>query len=265
MKETHDFDHPEARLQPARPLRRVVSTPEVITRVHTTATAPETVHLNFRTHRILYPEALDARGAKEVVFRGFLNYPDKIGIGERWFLYYWKILPGQQSAHTLIRVVARFAPDWSAIPMAQVTTRDVHIDLLPSMTMHFELRAFPYQRVPRAPRAPKAADGALPPKRDKSDRRFLAAVEDQRAWLDRQASGRGFTVDSVEAQSDVTWIRRTPEQVKNGKSDGWRQPYTDFTGTLTVKDPTVFRDRFFDGIGLEKAFGFGLLVLQPTR
>lgn len=50
-----------------------------------------------------------------------------------------------------------------------------------------------------------------------------------------------------------------------GKKDGWRQPYTDFSGTLTIQSPTVFRDRFFDGIGPEKAFGFGLLVLQPTR
>lgn len=240
------------------PFKRVRSEPEVITRIHSAPVAPETARLTFRTHRILYPEYLDARGAKEIVYRGFINYPDKIGKGERWFLYYWKVFAGDQSAHTLIRVVARYTPDWSAIPTAQVLSRDVSIDLHVGMTMHFELRAFPHARVPCPSREGDAGE------RRRELKKELRTVEEQGQWLARQAAPRGFRIDSVEARSDVIWIRRTPGQVKNGKKDGWRQPYTDFSGALTIQSPTVFRDRFFDGIGPEKAFGFGLLVLQPT-
>ena len=143
-----------------------------------------------------------------------------------------------------------------------MTSRDVCIDLYPTMTMHFELRAFPHTRVLRGTKpSADAGDG----KRLGERRKEMRNVDDQREWLARQAAPRGFSVDSVEAQSDSIWIRRTPEQVKSGKKDGWHQPYTDFSGVLTVQSPTVFRDRFLDGIGPEKAFGFGLLVLQPTR
>ena len=252
---------------PAPPaFKRVRSAPEVITRVHSAPQVAETARLNFRTHRILYPEYLDARGAKEIVYRGFINYPDKIGPGERWFLYYWKVFEGAKSAHTLIRVVARYTPDWSAIPTAQVTSRDISIDIYPSMTMHFELRTFPHTRVPRGPREPvdNMSDEELEEKRPER-RKEITDVDEQRAWLARQTGPRGFSVDSVEAKSDVMWIRRTPQQVKSGKKDGWRQPYTDLSGTITIQSPQLFRDRFFDGIGPEKAFGFGLLVLQPTR
>ena len=78
---------------PFQPFKRVRSTPEVITRVHSAPVAPDTARLSFQTHRILYPEYLDARGAKEIVYRGFLNYPDKIGKGERWQDH----LPGNMS------------------------------------------------------------------------------------------------------------------------------------------------------------------------
>jgi CRISPR system Cascade subunit CasE len=218
--------------------------PEVIVQTHSRPGIPVSDTLHLRVHRILYPELLDARGAKEVVYRGFLKYPDKREDEPRWFLYRWRTAVNDHTARTSILVVATKVPDWSSIPMANVTETEVNIDLIKGSKFRFELRCAPTAKGPM------------------SKKQFIKNGDSQIAWLAEHGEKHGFYLDGCSGHQDRMWCRRTPEQVKKGKADGYTQPFVDFAGALTITDPALFRERFFVGIGPGKHLGLGLLVLH---
>lgn len=77
-------------------------------------------------------------------------------------------------------------------------------------------------------------------------------------WLQRKAEQGGFDLDESSLQ-----IGPPIDQpfYKNGRKGNHKR--VEFQGVLRVKNPEKFKETFKKGIGSAKAFGFGLLVLQP--
>jgi len=77
------------------------------------------------------------------------------------------------------------------------------------------------------------------------------------AWLEERAESAGFALESVivDNYQQQRWYKA-----------GVAQPITlstlEFTGKLVVRDPDLFIDKLFRGIGPAKAFGCGLLLVR---
>jgi CRISPR system Cascade subunit CasE len=84
--------------------------------------------------------------------------------------------------------------------------------------------------------------------------------EELKAWLLRKAEQSGFTVDD-----DTLRISPPINQPfrKNGTHGNHKR--VEFQGVLNVTQPEAFKETFKNGMGSAKAFGFGLLVLQPVK
>jgi len=100
---------------------------------------------------------------------------------------------------------------------------------------------------------------ANPTMRRRSDRRRIALYDEAklRDWMHRKAEQAGFQIDDliVGAAVDELFTR-------NGQRG--KHVAVDFQGLLCVADRERFRDAFRRGIGAAKAFGFGMLLLQPV-
>lgn len=89
----------------------------------------------------------------------------------------------------------------------------------------------------------------------------LLRAEDQLAWLQRKAADGGFRllyippVDIDRATASAFSIRSRQE---HGMHFGVR-----FRGLLEVENRDAFQEAFYKGVGSAKAFGYGMLVLQP--
>jgi CRISPR system Cascade subunit CasE len=77
-----------------------------------------------------------------------------------------------------------------------------------------------------------------------------------RAWMERKAKQSGFELLQCGAGPAIPSFF-----VKDGRRG--KQIAVDFEGALRVTDSAVFKGAFQAGIGPAKAFGFGLLMLQP--
>ncbi len=176
----------------------------------------------------------------------------KIHDAYRWHKLLWQAFPGPESAKRdfLFRVdkqgtgfrVLLLSPrkpqatEWGTWQTKQVA---------PGFTEHshylFNLRANPTMR--RA-----------------SDRRRLAIYAEDRLveWIHRKASASGFRIN------DQTLLVGAPLDhyfIRNGRRG--KHVSVEFSGLLQVFDRALFRKAFQKGIGPAKAFGFGLLMLQP--
>lgn len=113
----------------------------------------------------------------------------------------------------------------------------------------FDLLANPTRKV-----AAFTADG----QRTRNGRRLALLDEASRlAWMQNKAAQHGFCLDGPlrmdEAGTSVFWRR-----ARAGTHIGVR-----FRGRLQVRDRQAFLHAFHHGIGSAKAFGYGMLVLQP--
>jgi CRISPR-associated protein Cas6/Cse3/CasE subtype I-E len=73
------------------------------------------------------------------------------------------------------------------------------------------------------------------------------------AWLDGKAARHGFTVENV---------TRLTDEGRFTAKNGARLPSFDIAGVLTVMDDVAFRRTLIAGIGSQKAWGFGLLLVK---
>lgn len=82
-------------------------------------------------------------------------------------------------------------------------------------------------------------------------------------WLkDRLArGGADLLASEVSGRRRTTLVRKsaikTPLRLR-------QHPDIDVTGTLAVRDPTLFRACVARGVGRHRAFGFGMLLLKPS-
>ncbi len=102
---------------------------------------------------------------------------------------------------------------------------------------------------------------ANPTMRRSSDGRRLAIYQEDRLreWMHRKAADNGFQLVpntlTIGAPIDEFFVRNH----RRGKHVS-----VDFRGVLAVTGRQAFRIAFNRGIGSAKAFGFGMLMLQPT-
>lgn len=103
---------------------------------------------------------------------------------------------------------------------------------------------------------------ANPTYRRREDRRRLALFDEEkiRAWFERKFTSAGCKICSLEISA--------PQKVTFQKEKGSPRGtfcFVDATGTLLVKDKSLFKSAFENGIGSAKGFGQGLLMLQPLH
>lgn len=155
--------------------------------------------------------------------------------------------PGE--VHVLVQSLV--APDWSRLDNDPKYLKDrgepkpVELaGLKIGMCLRFRLRCRPSKRI---------GDKSSPVK---GKRRNLTDKDEIFAWLMRKARENGFEVKDV-AYDRVYWY-----ESKDGKAV---TPLgaVQFDGVLVVTDPDKLKDAVRNGIGPQKAFGFGLLSLAP--
>jgi len=169
-----------------------------------------------------------------------------------WHRVLWDTFPGRNgdSRQFLFRIddhhpyfrVLLLSPYRPVIPgWGQWECRDVSATFLNHKKYRFQLKANPTMR-------------------RVSDRRRIGIYAEPRLrdWITRKANNHGFSIEpntiTLSTPIDEVFFR-----------DGHRGKHVsvDFRGVLRVTAPDVFRLTFQKGIGAAKAFGFGLLMLDP--
>lgn len=144
-------------------------------------------------------------------------------------------------------------PDWSRLPEAirRHVTGPVPLALPEGERLRFRLLAKPSYRIGRKDSPYKGL------------RTTLTDPAQQIAWLERKGIDGGFVVEDV-ALVEKTWHdTKNPERLPNGEL---KPLYgVQFDGILAVTDPEKLRVAVAQGIGTQKAFGFGLLSLAAVR
>lgn len=179
-----------------------------------------------------------------------------------WHQALWRAFPGRddEPRRFLFRVDDRhdhfrlllLSPERPVVPSwGEWRTKEVAPGFLDHQRYRFQLRANPTVK-----RVVRLDDGS----RKRNGRRTgISDEEGLMNWLERKAAQSGF--DLVEATPGP------PLSVFFTKDDGKRQGKhnsVDFQGFLRVTDREAFERAFHRGIGPAKAFGFGLLMLQPV-
>ena len=92
--------------------------------------------------------------------------------------------------------------------------------------------------------------------RTNSRRVFLSKAEDRQQWLQRQSEKYGFEVLSVYEPTE-------PGMIRVGRNSGeFKLSAVEFDGVLRITDADLFWKSWEKGIGSEKAYGLGLLLLS---
>ena len=113
----------------------------------------------------------------------------------------------------------------------------------PGIAFGFDLLAYPCKKVDVG--------------RANSVRAFLTTPEERRAWLVRQGEKNGFALRALreDGPADMRGKRRTGlVQIRAVR----------FSGVLEITDAERFRDGYLRGVGPEKAYGLGMLMLRKV-
>lgn len=87
-----------------------------------------------------------------------------------------------------------------------------------------------------------------------------------RDWFARQVSGAADPVDlRIEAFGRARMIRKSHTPGGGRRLVEMERPHAVFSGTLTVRNPEAFSCLLERGVGRHRAFGFGMLLLRPSR
>lgn len=154
-------------------------------------------------------------------------------VGIKVLLYIYSSLPiRQEELHRDMKLTGgREVTDW--------------LDGLQSgQTITFDLLTMPFKKV---------YDGT----HKNSRRRVLRQPEERMVWLRRKAEQNGFTVLSVrEDPAERIFGNHSEDQGGKLFLDTWR-----YTGLLQITDAEMFREAVRNGIGPDKAYGLGMLLL----
>lgn len=88
-----------------------------------------------------------------------------------------------------------------------------------------------------------------------SKRHFLRTDDEQADWLKRKAKQQGFEL--IEKS-----LSMKPAMNHYGRKKSIQFSAVEFSGALRVVDEEQFKSAFMEGIGSEKAFGCGLLMIR---
>lgn len=187
-----------------------------------------------------------------------------------WHRWAWEAFPGQADAERdfLTRLDDtghgfRFLIQSTTLPTrpAQCPETAFHSKEIPADFFSHNAYRFSLLANPTIKRVIRDESG----NRKKNGRREpISSREDLLAWLERKATGHGFTVNA-----DALRTFPRPRQVFNKKANKDQTRHhgthsaTEFSGVLKVIDHTLFQQSARTGIGSAKAFGFGMLCLAP--
>jgi CRISPR system Cascade subunit CasE len=177
-----------------------------------------------------------------------------------WHRQLWRAFPGRDgeprdflfrvddrhetSRVLLLSVEPPVVPDWGSWEVKRVTDSFLSQD-----RYRFQVRANPtVKRVVRDTAGDRKKNGR---------RTGIYDPEGLRAWIDRKALEAGIEILDCSAGPAISSFF-----VKEGRRG--KHIAVDFQGALRVKDRAAFEKTFYTGIGPAKAFGFGLLMLQPV-
>lgn len=90
-----------------------------------------------------------------------------------------------------------------------------------------------------------------------SRRRVLKTQEERLAWLKRQAAQNGFALLQTQELETVGFSGKHPEE--QGGRMGWSAYH--YIGILEIRDAEAFCKAMERGIGPEKAYGLGMILL----
>lgn len=141
-------------------------------------------------------------------------------------------------------------PDWC--PADCFGTKPIPDAFFEHACYRFSLLANPTRKV----RSNKAGE------RTKNGRRLpITQREDLIAWLQRKAENGGFKVKT----DSLRIIPRGREFFHKDAQSNGSHSAVEFLGELKITELELFRNTVATGIGSAKAFGFGLLVLDPLK
>lgn len=130
----------------------------------------------------------------------------------------------------------------------QWDTKQVPLSFLEHDRYRFSLRANPtVMRVVR---------NAAGDRRKNGRRTAIFQSDDLQAWLHRKSEAAGFRVEEFVFDPPVREAFR-----RQGRAG--LHVRVDFRGTLAVTDRDRFQAAFREGLGPARAFGFGMLLLEP--
>ena len=170
-----------------------------------------------------------------------------------WHKFIWESLPDRQDAKRdfLFRIDVKdrnvTALVLSAIPPrseSKFVTKFVPETFLDYNSYRFEIRVNPTI-------AHSCADGR---------KRRIGIYNEIKLheWFNRKFNAIGCELKTIEIDHP-----RDEFFTKNGKRG--KHVSVNAEGILTVHDANIFKDKFYNGIGHAKAFGFGMLMLQPIN
>lgn len=146
-------------------------------------------------------------------------------------------------------VYSSVQPDWNRVTGNGYLLQDMkEISALPTLygrdsILHFNLLACPSKKV--------TVEG-----KKNSTRVLLKTPEERENWLRKQAEKYGFTV--------LQCTQPSADKQISGKRGGNVVLFhaVEFDGVLQITDPEIFWQAYSKGIGPEKAYGTGLLMLS---
>lgn len=92
---------------------------------------------------------------------------------------------------------------------------------------------------------------------EKGRRRFITLPEERMAWLGRKAAAGGFEIVSARENDRVKIYGN-----RNGKAFCFDA--VEYIGNLRIKNEKEFQETYSKGIGPEKAYGCGMLLLMKS-
>lgn len=183
---------------------------------------------------------------------------------ERDFLYRWET---DQAAPVLYIVSAREPLDKDGL--FEIRTKPYHPALTESQPLAFSLRANAVVKRRDARDRQQVHDvvmdlkSELRQKGEWENSRLTQADLVQQAgaqWLISRAEQYGFHVPAGMVRAE-SYQKHEFKKARGGRTVTFVT--IDFQGRLDVRDPDLFRQALFEGIGPTKAYGCGLLMVRP--
>lgn len=203
--------------------------------------------------RLLVPDAEGARAAAahRLVWALFTDGPER----KRDFL--WR----EEAPGRFMTLSAR--PPTAVPDLFDIDTKSFDPMLAAGDQLLFSLRANPVVSRPQAPgQQSKRHDVVMDalrarPRDQRAAARLNTAIQAGREWLHRQEEANGFA-----CLGDIGVDGYEPVRIPRDGAQDARFSRLDFTGRLTVTDPTAFLRRLAIGFGRARAFGCGLMLIR---
>lgn len=188
-----------------------------------------------------------------------------------WHKVLWTFFPGQEQRDFLYRVEqhtgalkilvlsATEPTPPTTLPPRIFRCKEIPESFLQHQRYRFCLRANPIRC--------RKLDKVTGEQRKRGLRAPITDEHELAHWLIRKEQQHGFTIAHADAWPDLSCpLTISREGRRSFRKKGLEPAHhasVEFRGILDVQDPVAFRQCVETGIGPAKAFGFGLLMLQP--